>query len=119
MTAKDRRAHFRGLHARDQVFVMPNPWDIGSARLLASCGFEALATTSAGFAWSLGKHDQHVSRDELIAHVKTLSAATDLPLNADSERCYAEDTAGIVETVGLLNEAGAAGFSAAAIATWG
>ena len=111
MTAKDRRAQFRGLHARDQVFVMPNPWDIGSARLLASCGFEALATTSAGFAWSLGKHDQHVGRDELIAHVKTLSAATELPLNADSERCYAEDTAGIAETVGLLHEAGAAGFS--------
>jgi len=111
MTAKDRRAHFRALHARDQVFVMPNPWDVGSAKLLASCGFEALATTSAGFAWSLGKHDQHVSRDELIAHVKTLAAATDLPLNADSERCYAEDTAGIAETVGLLNEAGAAGFS--------
>ncbi|MDP9225969.1 MAG: isocitrate lyase/phosphoenolpyruvate mutase family protein, partial [Actinomycetota bacterium] len=90
---------------------MPNPWDVGSAKLLASCGFEALATTSAGFAWSLGKHDQHVSRDELIAHVKTLSSATELPLNADSERCYAEDAAGIAETVGLLNEAGAAGFS--------
>ena len=111
MTAKDRRAQFRDLHARDQVFVMPNPWDVGSAKLLASCGFEALATTSAGFAWSLGKHDQQVARDELIAHVKTLSGATDLPLNADSERCYAEDAAGIAETVGLLNEAGAAGFS--------
>lgn len=111
MTAKDRRAHFRALHARDQVFVMPNPWDIGSARLLASCGFEALATTSAGFAWSIGKHDQQVSRDELIEHVARIAAATDLPLNADSERCYAEDAAGVAETVGLLTEAGAAGFS--------
>ena len=55
---------------------MPNPWDVGSARLLASCGFEALATTSAGFAWSLGKHDQTVSRDELIVHVASLADAT-------------------------------------------
>src|SRR5712672_136584 len=111
MTAKDRRAHFRGLHARDQVFVMPNPWDIGSARLLASMGFDALATTSAGFAWSLGKLDQHVTRDELIEHVAALSAATDLPLNADSERCYPDDHGGVTETVRLLGEAGAAGFS--------
>ena len=76
-----------------------------------SCGFEALATTSAGFAWSLGKHDQHVTRDELIEHVGKIAAATDLPLNANSERCYAEDATGVAETVGLLTEAGAAGFS--------
>ena len=56
------RSRFRELHAREQLFVMPNPWDVGSAKLLASCGFEALATTSAGFAWSLGKLDQNVSR---------------------------------------------------------
>ena len=59
------RARFRELHAREQLFVMPNPWDVGSAKLLESCGFEALATTSAGFAWSLGKLDQQVTRDEL------------------------------------------------------
>ena len=90
---------------------MPNPWDVGSARLLASAGFEALATTSAGFAWALGKHDQEVTREELVAHVEALAGATDLPLNVDSERCYPDDPGGIAETVALLANAGAAGFS--------
>ena len=90
---------------------MPNPWDVGSARLLASCGFEALATTSAGFAWSVGRLDQSVSRDELIAHVARLVSATPLPLNVDSERCYPDDPGGVAETVTLLADAGAAGFS--------
>ena len=76
MSARDSRARFRALHAREQLFVMPNPWDVGSARLLAASGFEALATTSAGFAWSIGKLDQRVTRDELIAHVSTLARAT-------------------------------------------
>jgi 2-methylisocitrate lyase-like PEP mutase family enzyme len=109
--ADDRRARFRALHEREQVFLMPNPWDAGSARLLESAGFEALATTSAGFAWSLGRLDQNVSRDELIAHVAMLAAATDLPLNVDSERCYPDDSGGVTRTVELLAEAGAAGFS--------
>lgn len=90
---------------------MPNPWDVGSARLLAGAGFEALATTSAGFAWSIGKEDQQVTRDELVDHVRALAAATDLPLNVDGERCYADDLAGVAETVGLLHDAGAAGCS--------
>lgn len=90
---------------------MPNPWDIGSAKLLSSAGFEALATTSAGFAWALGKHDQNVSRDELVAHVADITEATALPLNVDSERCYPDEPGGIAETVALLAEAGAAGFS--------
>jgi len=107
----DRRARFRALHAADRLFVMPNPWDVGSARLLAACGFEALATTSAGFAWALGRHDQTVTRDELVAHVAELAAATDLPLNVDSERCYPDDPGGVAETVALLAGAGAAGFS--------
>jgi 2-methylisocitrate lyase-like PEP mutase family enzyme len=107
----DRRARFRALHERDELFVMPNPWDVGSARLLASCGFEALATTSAGYAWSLGRLDQNVSRDELVAHVADLSSATSLPLNVDSERCFPEDQGGVAATVGLLAEAGAAGCS--------
>ena len=111
LSVGDRRARFRALHARDGLFVMPNPWDAGSARLLASRGFEALATTSAGFAWSLGKLDQRVSRGELVAHVAALSAATDLPLNVDSERCYPDDAGGVAETVALLADAGAAGCS--------
>ena len=90
---------------------MPNPWDVGSARLLASCGFEALATTSAGLAWALGKLDQAVSRDELVAHVAALADATPLPLNVDSERCYPDDPGGVAETVALLAGAGAAGCS--------
>ena len=107
----DRRARFRELHRREQLFVMPNPWDVGSARLLAARGFEALATTSAGFAWSIGKVDQTVTRDELVAHVASLAAATSLPLNVDSERCFPDDPGGVAETVALLAEAGAAGFS--------
>jgi 2-methylisocitrate lyase-like PEP mutase family enzyme len=106
-----RRARFRALHAQQRLFLMPNPWDVGSARLLASAGFEALATTSAGFAWSLGKPDQSVTREELVAHVRELAAATPLPLNVDSERCYPEDPGGVAETVRLLADAGAAGFS--------
>jgi 2-methylisocitrate lyase-like PEP mutase family enzyme len=111
MTAADRRARFHELHASDGIFVMPNPWDVGSARLLASLGFEALATTSAGFAWTLGKNDMTVTRDELVAHTAAMSAATDLPLNIDSERCFADDLAGVAETVTLLMDAGAAGCS--------
>ncbi len=111
MSAADRRARFRELHARDEVFVMPNPWDVGSARLLAAEGFEALATTSQGFAWALGKQDQTVTRDELVAHVAELADATPLPLNVDSERCYPDDPGGIAETVARLSAAGAAGFS--------
>jgi 2-methylisocitrate lyase-like PEP mutase family enzyme len=108
--AGNRRARFRELHERE-LFVMPNPWDVGSAKLLASLGFEALATTSAGFAWSLGKLDQQVTRDELVTHVAALAQATSLPLNVDSERCYPDEPGGIAETVALLAEAGAAGFS--------
>src|SRR3954452_6675173 len=110
-SASDRRTRFRALHAREQLFVMPNPWDAGSARLLESAGFEALATTSAGFAWSTGKLDQRVPRDELVEHVSSLGRATELPLNVDSERCYPDDPGGVTETVALLAAAGAAGLS--------
>ena len=111
MSASDRRARFRELHAREQLFVMPNPWDVGSAKLLASAGFEALATTSAGFAWALGKQDQTVTRDELVAHVGAVAAAVQVPLNVDSERLYPDDPGGVAEAVALLAEAGAAGCS--------
>ena len=111
MSKEGRRARFRALHEREKLFVMPNPWDAGSARLLESAGFEALATTSAGFAWSTGKLDQRVPRDELVAHVSSLTRATELPLNVDSERCYPDDPGGVTETVALLAAAGAAGFS--------
>ena len=111
MSVADRRARFRALHAEEKLFVMPNPWDVGSAKLLAAAGFEALATTSAGFAWALGKHDQQVTRDEVVAHVEAVAAATPLPLNVDSERLYPDDPGGVAETVARLAAAGAAGCS--------
>ena len=111
VSAAERRARFRELHAGERLFVMPNPWDVGSARLLEARGFPALATTSAGYAWTLGKLDGRVLRDELVAHVRTLTAATSVPLNVDSERCFPDDPGGVAETVELLADAGAAGFS--------
>jgi 2-methylisocitrate lyase-like PEP mutase family enzyme len=104
------RERFRELHEAG-TFIMPNPWDAGSARLLASLGFPALATTSSGFAATLGKQDQQVTRDELVAHVAALTAAVQIPLNVDAERCFADTAAGIRETVDLLAAAGAAGLS--------
>jgi 2-methylisocitrate lyase-like PEP mutase family enzyme len=111
MFTEDRCARFRALHRREQLLVMPNPWDAGSARLLETAGFEALATTSAGFAWSRGALDGTVSREDLVAHVAALAAATRVPLNVDSERCYPDEPGGVAETVRLLAEAGAAGCS--------
>lgn len=106
----DQRSRFRDLHDSG-LFVMPNPWDVGSARLLASLGFPALATTSSGHAASLGRLDQHVSRDELLDHVAQLVAAVDVPVSVDAERCFADDADGIADTVRLLCDAGAAGIS--------
>jgi 2-methylisocitrate lyase-like PEP mutase family enzyme len=101
---------FRALHSRG-TFVMPNPWDLGTARFLESLGFAALATTSWGLAASLGRPDQTVTRDEMLAHTTALVTAINVPLNIDSERCYADDLAGVTKTVRLLAEAGAAGCS--------
>lgn len=105
-----RRERFRELH-RAGFFLLANAWDVGSARLLETMGFVALATTSAGHAATLGRMDQQVSRDELVEHVAALCAATSLPLNVDAERCFAERPADIAETIDLLAEAGAAGIS--------
>ena len=110
-TAGDRRGRFHELHGASSLFVMSNPWDVGSAKLLEASGFEALATTSQGFAWTLGKRDMQVTRDELVAHVEQLAAAIKVPLAVDSERCFPDEPGGVAETVRLLGEAGAAGFS--------
>ena len=85
------RATFRHLHDVDELFVMPNPWDVGSAMALEHLGFGALATTSSGHAASLGRTDGEVNRQELVEHVRALSDAVDVPLNADSERCFGDD----------------------------
>jgi 2-methylisocitrate lyase-like PEP mutase family enzyme len=111
MTVGEKRARFTALHAAEEIFVMPNPWDVGSARLLQSFGFPALATTSAGFALTLGRLDGFVTRDELVQHVAQLAAAVDVPLNVDSERCFPDEPGGVSRTVELLAEAGASGFS--------
>ncbi len=106
----DLRTEFRELH-RDGCFVMPNPWDRGSALLMEGMGFPALATTSSGHARSIGKRDQELTRDELVAHVADLTAVLSVPLNVDSERLYPDEPGGIVATVRMLAEAGAAGCS--------
>src|SRR5437660_10224016 len=108
-TQTERAERFRVLHEREGAFIIPNPWDIGSARLLAGLGFEALATTSAGFANSLGRLDGQVTLDELMKHCQDLSAATDLPVSADLENCFADDPAKAAETVLLGARAGLVG----------
>ncbi|AYY14839.1 isocitrate lyase/phosphoenolpyruvate mutase family protein [Actinobacteria bacterium YIM 96077] len=101
---------FRALHD-DGLFVLPNAWDIGSARLLEHLGFSAVATTSSGYAGSLGRLDQNVGRHELLTHVESLTAAISIPVSVDTELCYPDEPGGITGTVELLAEAGAAGCS--------
>ena len=107
----DLPQRFLTLHRSDSPLLMPNPWDRGSARLLESLGFEALATTSSGFAATLGRLDGMVTRDEAIAHAGELAAAVSVPVSADLESCFADDPAGVAETVRLAIEAGLAGCS--------
>ena len=108
-TAARRRA-FRDLH-RAGCFVIPNPWDAGSARYLASLGFRALATTSSGFAWSQARADGSSSRDAVLAHLREIVAATDLPVNADFESGYGATPADVAESVRLAVATGVAGLS--------
>src|SRR5437660_7318502 len=106
----ERRQTFRELH-RSGCFAIPNPWDIGSARYLQHLGFKAIATTSAGFAFSRGLPDGAVGRDAMLAHVRELAESSELPLNADFENGYAHDANEAAENVRLCVEAGAAGVS--------
>ena len=106
----DKVEAFRTLH-REGCFVMPNPWDAGSAVVLEQMGFEALATTSAGFAWSVGRPDQRVERAEMLEHLREIATAVDLPVNADFEGGYADDPEGVAESVALAAATGIAGLS--------
>jgi 2-methylisocitrate lyase-like PEP mutase family enzyme len=106
----DRRRQFRALHDAG-CFVIPNPWDEGSARYLATLGFKALATTSAGYAYASGRADGAVPRDAELAYIAALVAATDLPVNADFEAGYADDPEGVAESVRLCIATGVAGLS--------
>ena len=108
---KEKAEKFRALHEREGAFVIPNPWDVGSARLLAGLGFEALATTSAGFANSLGRLDGQVTRDEAVEHCRALCAAVGLPVSADLENCFADEPEKAAATILLGAEAGLAGGS--------
>src|SRR5512133_3213434 len=105
-----RRQAFRKLH-ESGCFVIPNPWDIGSAIYLKKLGFAALATTSAGFAFSRGVSDGAVSRDQMLAHIGEIVSATDLPVNADFESGYAKTPQDVAESVRLCAETGVAGLS--------
>jgi 2-methylisocitrate lyase-like PEP mutase family enzyme len=102
---------FRALHARASAFIIPNPWDIGTARLLEHVGFEALATTSAGFAFSLGRRDGTVRREQVMAHVAALAAATTVPLSVDLENGFGDAPDVAAETIRQAAAAGAAGGS--------
>jgi 2-methylisocitrate lyase-like PEP mutase family enzyme len=109
-TIADKRRAFRKLHEAG-CFVIPNPWDIGSARYLQHLGFKALATTSAGFAFTRGLPDGGVPRDLMLAHIREIVEATELPVNADFEAGYARDPEGVAESVRLGVETGVAGLS--------
>ncbi|NYF77898.1 isocitrate lyase/PEP mutase family protein [Granulicella arctica] len=107
---KTVRATFRRLHEQG-CFVLPNPWDVGSARRLERLGFAALATTSAGYAWTMGREDGDLSRDEVVEHLRTMCAATDLPINADFEAGFADTPEGVAANVTLAVTTGVAGLS--------
>ncbi|MEW6769366.1 MAG: isocitrate lyase/phosphoenolpyruvate mutase family protein [Pseudomonadota bacterium] len=110
LSIEQKRANFRKLH-ESGCFVIPNPWDAGSAKLLAGMGFKALASTSSGFAWTIGKSDNHVSVDDVLAHLKALSEATDLPVNADFEAGFAKEPEGVAANVTRGVATGVAGIS--------
>ncbi len=110
-TQAERAEAFRALHTRRQAFIVPNPWDTGTARLLARLGFEALATTSAGFAFSSGVQDNQVRREPMLAHVAAIAAATELPVSADLENGFGDDPKTVAETIRLAAATGIVGGS--------
>ncbi|WP_267225613.1 isocitrate lyase/PEP mutase family protein [Dyella silvae] len=105
-----KRADFRVLH-QSGCFVLPNPWDAGSASVLAGLGFKALATTSSGYAWSCARADGQLSRDETLAHLRSMTEATHLPVNADFESGFADTPEGVAESVRMAVDTGVAGLS--------
>jgi 2-methylisocitrate lyase-like PEP mutase family enzyme len=111
LTQKQKGAAFRALHERAGAFIIPNPWDAGTARLLARLGFEALATTSGGYAFSIGVQDGAVGRDAMMQHVAAIAVATDLPVSADLENGFGDDPETVAETIQLGATAGLAGGS--------
>jgi 2-methylisocitrate lyase-like PEP mutase family enzyme len=111
LTQSEKGRAFRALHESDRAFLIPNPWDVGTARLLAHLGFEALATTSMGYAFSIGQRDNTVDRDRMMKHVAEIVAATDLPVSADLENGFGEAPETVAETIRLAAVAGVVGGS--------
>jgi len=111
LTQAEKGQIFRGLHYHETAFIIPNPWDIGSARVLAHLGFDALATTSMGFAFSIGKRDNTVDRGQIMKHIAKIVAATDLPVSADLENGFGDSPEMAAETIRLAAAAGAVGGS--------
>ena len=107
----ERAATFRALHAGPDAFVIPNPYDAGTARILAGLGFAALATSSAGFAFTIGRRDGAITRDQALAHARAVVDATDLPVSADLENGFGDDPATVAETIRLAAETGLVGCS--------
>lgn len=111
VSQKDKAERFQALHRGPGIFVIPNPWDIGSARILASMGFKALATTSAGMAFAMGRRDGAVTRDEALAHARDIAGASDLPVSADLENCFGDAPDVVAGTIRLAAGAGLVGCS--------
>ena len=111
MTQAEKGRAFRALHERERAFIIPNPWDAGTARLLAHLGFEALATTSAGYAFSVGQRDNTIDRNEMMAHVAAIASATDLPVSADLENGFGDAPESVAQTIWLAAAAGVVGGS--------
>jgi 2-methylisocitrate lyase-like PEP mutase family enzyme len=111
LTQAEKGAVFAELHRQDGTFLIPNPWDVGSARLLAHLGFEALATSSAGYAFSIGKPDNAVGREAMLAHAAVVAAATDLPVSIDLENGFGDAPEIVAETIRLATQTGAVGGS--------
>ena len=107
----EKGSRFRALHQQDAAFIIPNPWDIGTARLLAHLGFPALATTSMGYAFSMGRRDNTVGRDDMLRHIAAIVSATDLPVSADLENGFGHQPETAAETICLAAAAGAVGGS--------
>ena len=110
-TQLEKARAFQALHGGSDLFIIPNPWDAGSARLLQSVGFKALATTSAGFAQSLGRLDGQVSVDETVEHCRALTSVTDIPVNADFENGFADSPEHVAQNLTKVAEAGVVGAS--------
>ena len=111
LTQAEKATAFVDLHRRAGTFIIPNPWDVGSARLLANLGFEALATSSAGYAFSIGKSDNAVGRDAMLAHAASVAAATNLPVSIDLENGFGDTPEFVAETIRMAATTGAAGGS--------